>query len=102
MHCYICDRQLSDAEIIWNSDYKQWEPCGECLEISLDAAFSGGFNPEASFSRGEPLGDYKEITETPAEVDTLDIDVFSSEDPPTFGRRTYDPAKGGAVGYFDE
>lgn len=91
MHCYICDRQLSDAEIIWNSDYKQWEPCGECLEISLDAAFSGGFNP-----------DYKEITETPAEVDTLDIDVFSSEDPPTFGHRAYDPASGGAVGYFDE
>ena len=91
MHCFICDRQLSDAEIVWNSDYKKWEPCGECLEISLDAAYSGGFSP-----------DYEKLTDKPAEVENLDVDLFTSEDPPTYGRRMYDPAIGGAVGYFDE
>jgi hypothetical protein len=44
MHCYICDRDMTDTEIQWNSDGKFYEPCTTCLEIALDAAYSDGFD----------------------------------------------------------
>lgn len=52
MRCAICDRALSDAEVQWNKDTETFEPCSTCLEIALDAAYSGGFDPD-----GEPLDD---------------------------------------------
>jgi cytidine deaminase len=33
MKCYICDKQLADDEISFNSQHKDFEPCGTCLEI---------------------------------------------------------------------
>ena len=44
MRCHICDKALSEKEISWNKDIGTFEPCSECLEISLDAAFSDGFS----------------------------------------------------------
>lgn len=52
MRCAICDRVLSDAEVQWNKDTETFEPCSTCLEIALDAAYSGGFDLD-----GEPLDD---------------------------------------------
>lgn len=46
MRCNICDRQLSDKEISWNKEINNFECCGTCLEISLEAAFSDGFLKE--------------------------------------------------------
>lgn len=46
MRCNCCDRKMSDKEISWNKDLNTFEMCSECLEISLDAAFSEGFTPE--------------------------------------------------------
>lgn len=43
MHCNICDRMLSEKEIVWNKDIDTYEPCGTCLEIAMDAAYSDGF-----------------------------------------------------------
>ena len=43
MRCNVCDRPLSEAEVIWNEDLKTFEMCTTCLDISLEAAFSGDF-----------------------------------------------------------
>lgn len=46
MKCNVCDRQLGEKEISWNKDINNFEMCGECLEVALDAAFSDGFLKE--------------------------------------------------------
>lgn len=46
MRCNICDRVLSDAEVVWSKDLGAFEPCTTCLDIALDAAYSDGFKPE--------------------------------------------------------
>ena len=43
MKCAICDKDLSEKEVSWNKELKAFEPCGECLDIAFDAAFSDGF-----------------------------------------------------------
>lgn len=43
MHCNICDRLLTEKEIVWNKELQAWEPCGVCLDIAMDAAYSDGF-----------------------------------------------------------
>lgn len=52
MHCSICDKMLSETEIVFNVDLGTYEPCTTCLDIALDAAYSNGFSPD-----GEPLDD---------------------------------------------
>ena len=44
MKCHICDKEISDLEIVWNKETKSYEPCPVCLDIAFDAAFSNGFN----------------------------------------------------------
>lgn len=46
MRCYICDKELSDKEVIYNEDYHKHEPCTTCLDIALDAAYSSGFKTD--------------------------------------------------------
>ncbi|QDP56956.1 MAG: hypothetical protein Unbinned2691contig1000_30 [Prokaryotic dsDNA virus sp.] len=43
MKCNICDKDLNEKEISWNKEIDNFEPCGHCLEIALDAAYSDGF-----------------------------------------------------------
>lgn len=43
MRCNICDRGLTEKEIVFNKELDAYEPCGECLEIALEAAYSDGF-----------------------------------------------------------
>lgn len=52
MRCNICDRALSDTEVVWNKDINTYEPCSTCLEVAMDAAYSQGFTPD-----GDPLDD---------------------------------------------
>lgn len=33
MKCHICDRQLSETEIQYNTDHGDFDPCGVCLEV---------------------------------------------------------------------
>lgn len=42
MRCNICDRELTDKEVSYNDELPGFEPCTECLDVALDAAFSGG------------------------------------------------------------
>ena len=44
MRCNCCDRALSEDEIQFNPEIKAWEMCSTCLDISLDAAYSGSFS----------------------------------------------------------
>ena len=44
MKCNICDKDLNEKEISFNKDIGAFEPCGQCLEIAFDAAFSDGFS----------------------------------------------------------
>lgn len=46
IHCYICDKQLSEKEINFNEDMKNFECCSTCLEIAMDAAYSDGVHTE--------------------------------------------------------
>lgn len=41
--CYVCDKSLSEKEVVYNEELKHQEPCTECLDIALDAAYSNGF-----------------------------------------------------------
>lgn len=43
MRCKCCDRLLSEKEISWNKELDDWELCGVCLDIAMDAAYSDGF-----------------------------------------------------------
>lgn len=38
MRCHICDVSLSENEIQFNRDHKDFNPCGKCLEI-IDNVF---------------------------------------------------------------
>ena len=44
MRCNSCDRVLSEDEIQFNPDINAWEMCSTCVDIALDAAFSGSFS----------------------------------------------------------
>ena len=46
MRCNCCDKILTDAEIQWNKELGTWEMCSICLDISLDAAYSDGFQDD--------------------------------------------------------
>lgn len=48
MRCYICDKALTDVEIQMSPDGHSYEPCGICMEIALDAAYSDGVVIEES------------------------------------------------------
>jgi len=42
VHCHICDKILSEAEI-QQDPTGRYEPCSFCMEIILDAAYTDGF-----------------------------------------------------------
>lgn len=46
MHCYICDKELSEKEVNYNEELKGYEPCTTCLDIAMDAAYCDGFKTE--------------------------------------------------------
>lgn len=39
MRCAICNAVLSPAEIQWNNDHKDWDPCNKCQEV-IDEVFT--------------------------------------------------------------
>jgi len=41
--CYICDKELSEKEIIYNEEASAFEPCTTCLDVIYDTAYCGGF-----------------------------------------------------------
>jgi hypothetical protein len=44
MRCNICDKALTDKEVVWSTDLKAYEPCTTCLEAAMDAAYCDGFD----------------------------------------------------------
>ena len=74
MHCYICDRTLSDTEIVYNRQIGEYEPCSTCLTAALDAAYTNGFSPD------EPLDD-PDLQEKHGSgaVETLESSTWASD-----------------------
>jgi len=46
MKCHICDKELSEKEIVFNEELDGYEPCPECLDIIYEAAYGSGFDPD--------------------------------------------------------
>lgn len=43
MRCNICDKALTDKEVVFNKDLEAYEPCTVCLDAAMDAAYCDGF-----------------------------------------------------------
>jgi cytidine deaminase len=39
VRCHICNSILTPAEVQFNNDHQEWDPCGRCLE-AIDEVFS--------------------------------------------------------------
>jgi len=73
MRCNICDKTLSETEVLFNKEIDAFEPCSTCLDIAMETAFSQGFHKpddEIPVEVGDIYGD--------GIIETLDSDVFSS------------------------
>lgn len=46
MRCNICDKALSEKEGSFNRDIQTFDPCTVCLDIAMDAAYTGGWTDE--------------------------------------------------------
>jgi hypothetical protein len=51
MRCHICDKALTEAEIQYIPQTKEFDCCSTCLEVAMDAAYCDGFVKE------DPLDD---------------------------------------------
>lgn len=71
MRCNICDKPLSETEIVILPNGK-FDCCSVCLEIALDAAYCDGFEREEL--------DDPELEEEfgPGDVEILDFETFRS------------------------
>ena len=76
MHCNICDRILSETEIIFNTDIDTYEPCSTCLTVALDAAYSQGFSPDGETLDDPDMPDWDET----GPVETLDPDFQRNDE----------------------
>lgn len=47
MRCNVCDKGLNEKEISWNEDIDNFEMCGECLDVALEAAYGSSYSDEA-------------------------------------------------------
>ena len=63
MRCHVCDKALTDKEVVFNKDLVNpdgsggYEPCTVCLEVAMDAAFSQGHKRPDDHEIPEELGD---------------------------------------------
>lgn len=70
MRCNICDRALSEQEIVHNKDLNAYEPCSVCLAAAFEAAYSDGFCKESTpeGEAGGVLSDFQEQVEIAEEI----------------------------------
>jgi hypothetical protein len=73
MRCHICDKALTEAEIQYIPQTKEFDCCSTCLEVAMDAAYCDGFVKE------DPLDD-PELEEQfgNGETETLHRDTYIS------------------------
>lgn len=83
MRCHICNKALSEAEILVAPDGTSFEPCATCLDVIFDAAYSDGFHKE------DPLDDPE-----------LNEDGFDGLEFGTGAVETLDP--GAHLSFFDQ
>lgn len=56
MRCYICDVELTEAEITLDKELKS-EPCTTCQQIIYETAFSGKFKKSYGENETEDYSD---------------------------------------------
>lgn len=79
MKCYICDRDLSDPEVVYNNLLQAYEPCTSCLVIALEAAYTNGFTAEPEYAELEGAGNGEvEILDTDTDTDRDSLDEWIS------------------------
>lgn len=44
MRCNICNSELTEGEILQDED-DTWLPCGTCIKVIMETAYSEGFEP---------------------------------------------------------
>jgi hypothetical protein len=79
LNCHVCDRGLSETEVVWNKEGGKlpgtgaFEPCSTCLEAAMEAAYTDGFvrGDEEKF---EELGDL----DVDSDVETLEVGSWHS------------------------
>ncbi len=85
MHCNVCDRQLGENEISWNSDLEAYDPCMTCMAVILDAAFGSNQDQdqlEFTFLIDTEFDEHDSRERTPSS--------FAQVDPESFGDSDYD------------
>lgn len=70
MRCNICNAVLAPAEVQWNNDHDEWDPCGRCLQ-AIDEVFNDRSEEEIEHElefegliEGEPTDVEEEDTST--------------------------------------
>lgn len=79
MKCHICDKTMSEAETQLTPDKKTYEPCGVCMEIILDAAYSNGFIRPDDLDDVEILDDNEANTTEIDESFPVDISDYNGD-----------------------
>ena len=59
MHCYICDAELKETEVVFNRTLVEFEPCRKCLHEIHNIKYPPIIKnePEGEPSDKEPLED---------------------------------------------
>lgn len=56
MRCYICDAQLSDEEVRFNRNHKDYDPCNVCKEVIKDTV-NEAHDPDVIEDLGDVFAD---------------------------------------------
>lgn len=69
MRCHICNATLSAAEVQWNSDHKDWDPCNKCQEV-IEGVFSDLTEEEIDGQLVFEFNDEEIVSGNPGEENT--------------------------------
>ena len=69
MRCHICNSTLSPAEVQWNNDHKDWDPCNRCQE-AIEAVFTDDSEEEIAEQLYIELEAWEEVDGLPPEKTT--------------------------------
>lgn len=77
MKCNICDKTMNPDEIQYIQEIKTFDCCSVCLDIAMDAAYSGDFKRNEE-NIEELDDDIEPEFKFDGEVETLDMDTYQS------------------------
>jgi uncharacterized protein with PIN domain len=60
MRCHICNAVLSEPEIQWNKDHKDWDPCTTCQDV-IESVFNDNSEDEIERELAFEHGDTERV-----------------------------------------